>query len=42
MIGSNTIIEHNVQIGKNCNIGSQIMIKKALIGNNVVIQDRQK
>ena len=29
----------NVKIGTNCNIGSNVIIKKTLIGNNVSILD---
>jgi len=39
IIGSNTIIEQNVVIGDNCTIGNQVVIRKSLIGNDVVIQD---
>ena len=38
-MGSNTIIESNVSINKNCIIGSQIVIKNSIIGENVIIQD---
>jgi len=37
--GANTIIEHQVEIGKNCIIGSGVIIKNSIIGDNVVIQD---
>ena len=36
------LLENNVSIGKSCIIGSQIMIKNSIIGNNVVIQDGTK
>ena len=42
MIGSNTIIEHDVIIGKNCVIGSNVIIKNSILGDNVVIQDSCK
>ena len=42
IIGSNTIIEHDVEIGNNCVIGHGNVIKNSLIGNNVVIQDNSK
>ena len=39
VIGSNTIIEHDVIIGKDCIIGSGVVIKNSLIGDRVVFQD---
>ena len=42
IIGSNTIIENNVSIGKNCVVGSYIVLKKTIIGDNVVLQDGSK
>ena len=42
IIGSNTIIGNNVVIGKNNIIGSGIVIKNAILGNRVVIQDGTK
>ena len=39
VIGNNSIIEHDVSIGINCTIGSQVIIRNSLIGNEVVIQD---
>ena len=41
-IGANTIIEHDVQIGDNCIIGSAVIIKNSLIDKKVVIQDNCK
>ncbi len=41
-IGSNSIIEHDVRIGKNCVIGYGVIIRKSIIGDNVVIQDNCK
>ena len=41
-IGANTIIEHDVQIGDNCIIGSAVIIKNSLIDKRVVIQDNCK
>ena len=41
-VGSNTIIESNVNIGENCVIGSFIVIKNSLIGSNVHIKDGSK
>ncbi len=41
-IGANTIIEHDVQIGDNCIIGSAVVIKNSLIDKRVVIQDNCK
>ncbi len=41
-IGSNSIIEHNVKIGNNCVIGYGSIIRKTIMGNNVVIQDNCK
>ena len=41
-IGANTIIEHDVQIGDNCIIGSAVIIKNTLIDKRVVIQDNCK
>ena len=38
-ISSNTIIESNVNIGENCVIGSFVIIRNALISNDVYIQD---
>jgi len=38
-IGSNTIIESHVKIGKNCFLGSFVMIKNSQISDNVLIQD---
>ena len=38
-IGVSSIIEHDVQIGKNCLIGSDVIIRNSIIGNDVVIQD---
>ena len=42
MIGSNSIIEQNVKIGKDCVIGSGVIIKNSLIGDRVIIQDNCK
>ena len=42
LIGANTIIEHDVQKGDNCIIGSAVIIKNSLINNRVVIQDNCK
>ena len=42
VIGSNSIIEHDVKIGKNCIIGYGVIIRKSIVGNNVVIQDNSK
>jgi len=42
IIGSNTILEHDVKIGENCIIGSNIIIKNSIIGNRVVLQDNCK
>ena len=39
LIGSNTIIEHDVRIGSDNIIGSNVIIKNSIIGNRVVIQD---
>ena len=41
-VGANTIIEHDVQIGDNCIIGSAVVIKNSLIDKRVVIQDNCK
>ena len=41
-IGSNTIIEHNVKIGNNCIIGYGTVIRKSIVGDQVVIQDNCK
>ena len=41
-IGSNSVIEHDVKIGKNCIIGYGVILKKVIIGDNVVIQDNSK
>ena len=41
-IGANTIIEHDVQIGDNCIIGSAVVIKNSIIDKRVVIQDNCK
>ena len=41
-VGANTIIEHDVQIGDNCIIGSAVIIKNSLIDKRVVIQDNCK
>jgi len=41
-IGANTIVEHDVQIGDNCVIGSTVIIKNSLIDKRVVIQDNCK
>ena len=39
VIGANSIIEHDVKIGSNCIIGSHVVIKNSILGNNVMIQD---
>ena len=41
-IGTNTVIESNVSIGENCNIGSLVTIKNSFVSNNVHIQDGSK
>ena len=41
-IGSNSIIEHNVKIGKNCVIGYGTILRKSIVGDDVVIQDNCK
>jgi UDP-3-O-[3-hydroxymyristoyl] glucosamine N-acyltransferase len=41
-IGANSVIEHDVRIGDNCVIGSHVIIKNSILGNNVVIQDGSK
>ena len=41
-IGSNSIIEHDVKIGKNCVIGYGVVLRKSIIGDNVIIQDNCK
>ena len=38
-IRDSTVIEHDVKIGSNCLIGSNVTIKNTIMGNNVVIQD---
>tara|TARA_X000000950_G_C13817864_1_gene620617 strand:+ start:163 stop:1137 length:975 start_codon:yes stop_codon:yes gene_type:complete len=41
-IGSNSIIEQNVKIGKNCIIGYGTILRKCIVGDDVVIQDNCK
>ncbi len=41
-IGANSIIEHDVKIGKNCVIGYGVVLRKSIIGDNVIIQDNCK
>ena len=41
-IGSNSIIEHDVKIGQNCNIGSFVVIKNSILENEVVLKDGAK
>ena len=42
IIGANTIIESFVEIGRDCVIGSSVIIKNTFIGNRVVLQDNCK
>ena len=42
MIGNNTIVEHDVQIGENCQIGSFVSIKNSILENDVLLQDNVK
>ena len=42
LIGIGSVVLNGAKIGKNCIIGSQVMIKNSVIGSNVVIQDGTK
>jgi UDP-3-O-[3-hydroxymyristoyl] glucosamine N-acyltransferase len=37
-VGNNVIIKHSVHIGKNCKIGSNVIIENALLGDNIIIK----
>ena len=39
IIGANSILEHDVVVGDNCIIGSDVVLKNSLLENNIVIQD---
>ena len=41
-IGNNSIIEHDVNIGENCSIGSFVVVKNSVIENEVHIKDGVK
>tara|TARA_B100001123_G_C15336416_1_gene1033016 strand:- start:1865 stop:2863 length:999 start_codon:yes stop_codon:yes gene_type:complete len=42
VIGNHSIIEHDVKIGKNCSIGSFVIIKNSILENDVHIKDGVK